>query len=157
MKRLTVKDLSAEEKLRLICGTGSPERGLSYASFTYGNLCLTQIEGLNAVASFTVANTSDVDGMETAQLYIQPCASLVYRPKQELKGYKKKTVPAGATVSMEIPIDGTAFRYWSSGEDRWAVDDGDYQLLIGASSRDIRLSLLIRIQNGKLIVVSSEE
>ena len=131
--------------------------GLSYASFTYGNLCLTQIEGLNAVVSFTVTNTSDVDGMETAQLYIQPCASLVYRPKQELKGYEKKTVPAGGTVRMEIPIDGTAFRYWSSGEDRWAVDDGDYRLLIGASSRDIRLSLLIRIQNGKLTASSGEE
>jgi len=131
--------------------------GLSYASFTYDHLCLTEIEGLNAVVSFTVANTSDVDGMETAQLYIQPCASLVYRPKQELKGYEKKTVPAGGTVRMEIPIDGSAFRYWSSGEDRWTVDDGDYRLLIGASSRDIRLSLLLRIQNGKLTAASGEE
>lgn len=131
--------------------------GLSYAAFTYDHICLTQIEGLNAMVSFTVANTSDVDGMETAQMYIQPCASLVYRPKQELRGYEKKTVPAGGAVRMEIPIDGSAFRYWSSGKDRWTVDDGDYRLLIGASSRDIRLSLLLRIRNGKLTVPSSEE
>lgn len=130
--------------------------GLSYASFVYSGLRLTQEEGLCALAEFTVENRSDVDGKETAQLYVQPVAPAVYRPRKELKGYEKKMIPAGQSVRMAIPIEASAFAYWSCAEDRWVVDDGLYRILIGADSRDLRLSLLVRIQDGKLTAAEKE-
>lgn len=130
--------------------------GLSYASFLYSGLCLKQAEGLNATVVFTIENCSDVDGKEAAQLYIQPLAPRVYRPQKELKGYAKQLVPANGHVEMEIPLDAGAFAYWSAAEDRWTVDDGFYRILVGASSRDLRLSLLVKIQDGKLTAVEKD-
>lgn len=119
--------------------------GLSYASFAYSEPALT-----DGTVEFTVANTSAVDGQEVAQLYIQPLAPVVYRPQKELKGYEKQLIPAGKQVKMKIPLSAADFAYWSAAEDRWTVDDGFYRILIGASSRDIRLSMLVRICGGRL-------
>lgn len=119
--------------------------GLSYSTFAYSDLALTE-----GAVEFTVANTSAVDGQEVAQLYIQPLSPVVYRPQKELKGYEKQPIPAGKQVKMKIPLSASDFAYWSVAEDRWTVDDGFYRILIGASSRDIRLSMLVRIRGGEL-------
>ncbi len=117
--------------------------GLSYSAFAYSELVLT-----DGAVEFSVANTSAVDGQEVAQLYIQPLAPVVYRPQKELKGYEKQLIPAGKQVKMQISLSVSDFAYWSAAEDRWTVDDGFYRILVGASSRDIRLTLTVRIENG---------
>ena len=92
-------------------------------------------------------------GKEVAQFYIRPCMPMVYRPVKELKGFVKAEVKAGESKVEEVILEKSAFAYWSSAKDCWAVDDGVYEILIGASSQDIRLAGKITIKNGKITVI----
>ena len=109
--------------------------GLSYTSFAYEGLTVTK-EG----ASFTLTNTGDRDGAEVAQLYVSLPGAEVFRPRKELKGFAKVFLKAGESRKVTIPFDDKTFRYWNVKTGRWAVEGGTYQILIGASSADIRLS-----------------
>lgn len=108
--------------------------GLSYTSFAYSDLSVAEKE-----VSFTLTNIGDVDGAETAQLYIGAKESEIYRPIKELKGFSKVFLKAGESKRMVIPLDDKAFRYFNAGNNRWEVEEGEYHVLIGASSADIRL------------------
>ena len=126
--------------------------GLSYSEFRYDGLTLagTQEGGLDV--SYTVSNISARGGMEISQIYVRPVAPLVYRPDKELKGYAKSSVPAGGQVQVSVRLDRSAFSYWSVALDAWTVDDGIYEILVGASSSDIRLCRKVIIRGGELLV-----
>ena len=109
--------------------------GMSYTSFQYSDLKISDRE-----VSFTLTNTGDRDGAEVAQLYVHAENSRVYRPAKELKGFRKVFLKAGESKTVSIALDEMSFRYFNTVANRFEVDSGDYQILIGASVADIRLS-----------------
>ena len=79
--------------------------------------------------------------------------TLSIAPEKELKAYGKVTLGAHEKKEIEVELDSSAFAYWSTATDGWKVDDGVYEIMIGASSRDIRLSFKVEIKAGKLTVL----
>ena len=115
--------------------------GLSYTTFAYSNLKVTDKK-----ATFTLTNTGKMDGAEVAQLYVHAKNPSVYRPNRELKGFAKVFLKAGESREVTIELDDKAFRYWNSVTNRFEVDGGEYDILIGASAADIRLSGTVTVK-----------
>ena len=109
--------------------------GLSYTTFEYNNLTVTEKE-----ATFILTNTGKMDGAEVAQLYVSKLSSEVFRPAKELKGFTKVFLKAGESKTVTIPLDDKAFRYFNVKTNQFEVEGGEYQVLIGASVADIKLS-----------------
>ena len=109
--------------------------GLSYTTFEYSGIAADE-KGV----TFTVTNTGDMDGAEIAQMYVSKKDGAIFRPEKELKGFKKIFLKKGESKTVTIPFDDKTFRYFDVESDRWEVEGGSYTILIGASSRDIRLS-----------------
>lgn len=108
--------------------------GLSYTTFEYSDISADE----NGV-TFTIKNTGSVDGAEIAQLYIGKKNGKIFRPRKELKGFKKVFIKAGGSAKVTIPFDDKTFRYFNVKTDKWEVEGGEYQLYIGANIEDIRL------------------
>ncbi len=106
--------------------------GLSYTTFAYTNLYVSKKK-----VTFEVKNTGAVAGAEIAQLYISKEDSAIYRPLQELKGYKKVFLNPGETISVELPIVEEDLKVYKDGE--FVLEDGTYTVKVGASSKDILL------------------
>ena len=114
--------------------------GLSYTTFAYSDLKVNADK-----VTFTLANTGSVAGAEIAQLYVAKPDAAVFRPAKELKGFAKVFLKAGESKTVTIPLDDKTFRYWNVATDRWEVEGGSYQLLVGASSADIRLTAAVTV------------
>jgi len=112
--------------------------GLSYTKFGYENIVVDE-KGV----TFDIVNVGDVDGAEIAQLYVGKKESKIIRPEKELKGFKKVFVKAGERVSVNIPFDDKTFRYYNVATNGWEVEGGEYEIMIGASSVDIRLTATV--------------
>ena len=123
--------------------------GLSYAMFDYSDLALQSME-TGVRVSFCIENISERDGAEAAQVYVHECAPLVYRPTRELKDFVKPVVRAGEKTIVVLTLPMRAFAHWSTSQDKWVVTDGVYEIMVGASSEDIRLSAKIKIEDGKI-------
>lgn len=115
--------------------------GLSYTTFEYSDLKIDE-KGV----SFTVKNTGGMDGAETAQLYVGLRDAKVYRPEKELKGFCKVFLKAGESRTVRIGFDDKTFRYWNVRTNAWETEGGNYQIMIGASCADIRLSGNVQIK-----------
>ena len=109
--------------------------GLSYTEFAYSDLTVTE----DAV-HFTVHNIGSVYGEEIAQLYIHAATNGMFRPEQELKGFAKVSLEPGEEKQVTISLNDRSFAVWSVLENDWVIEGGNYELRIGASSRDIRLT-----------------
>ena len=114
--------------------------GLSYTSFAYSDLKADETG-----VTLTVTNTGSCAGAEVVQLYVAKPDAKVFRPVKELKGFAKVQLEAGESKTVTIPLDDKAFRYWNVKTDRWEVEGGSYQLLVGASSADIRLTAAVTV------------
>ncbi len=126
--------------------------GLSYSEFGYADLQLqTTREGLSV--EYTVSNQSERVGKEISQVYVRELVPLVYRPKKELKGFAKTELLGGEKKGVKIDLDMRAFAHWSTATDSWTVSDGVYEILVGASSADIRLQARLMIEQGKITVL----
>ena len=108
--------------------------GISYTKYSYSDLKVSP-KGV----SFKIKNIGDRDGKEIAQLYIGKKDSFVFRPKYELKGFKKVAIKAGEEVEVEIPFDEYSFRYFNIATNKFEIEGGTYQVYVGSSSRDILL------------------
>lgn len=108
--------------------------GLSYTQFRYSDL---RIDG--DTVSFSVENTGKMSGAEVAQLYIAPKTNGTFRPAQELKGFVRITLAPNEKKRAEITLTDRSFALWSTKHNDWVVESGEYEILVGASSRDIRL------------------
>ena len=118
--------------------------GLSYTTFEYSDLTVTDKE-----ASFTLKNTGKMDGAEVAQLYVSKTDGDVFRPTKELKGFAKVFLKAGESKKVTIQLDDKAFRYFNVNTNKFEVEGGEWNILIGASCADIKLS-------GKVAVKGTE-
>ena len=118
--------------------------GLSYTSFVYSNISVNKT-GKTVVVSFTIKNNGKVAGSEVAQLYVSQPGSLLPRPVKELKGFQKMFLAAGEEKKITITLNEDAFRYFNDIKNKWVMDGGNYTIMIGSSSRDIRLSRLVKL------------
>ena len=113
--------------------------GLSYTSFVYKNLRLTENnEFVNLV--FDLKNAGKMDGDEVSQVYVKLPETGVIMPIKELKGFKRSFIKKGETKRIEIEIKKEQLRYWNEELGKFVVPEGVYEFMVGASSSDIRLS-----------------
>lgn len=112
--------------------------GLSYTTFGYSDLKIEKT-GDDFVASFQIENTGDLDGAEVVQLYIRDVKASEPRPFKELKNFKKIFLKAGEKKKVALKIDDRDLSFFSSEQNRWIVEPGEFEILIGSSSKDIRL------------------
>ncbi len=115
--------------------------GLSYTSFTYSNLQIDKKsfkEGESAGVSFVVTNTGSVDGEEIAQLYIRDLVGSVVRPVAELKDFKKIFLKKGESATVHFVIDAEKLSFYRA-DMTYGPEPGEFDIMIGASSRDVRL------------------
>lgn len=122
--------------------------GLSYTTFEYSDIKvsadkITDTDTLTV--SFKITNTGAVDGAEIAQVYVADKESTIYRPVKELKGFKKVFLKAGETVEVSIDLDKRAFAFYNVNIGDWCVEAGDFDILVGASSRDIKLTATVAV------------
>jgi beta-glucosidase len=112
--------------------------GLSYTTFGYANLSVgTPDAAGNVAVSFDVTNTGSRAGAEVAQVYVgQPATA--GEPPKNLRGFAKVSLTPGQTKRVSVTLDARSFQYW--GGSGWATAAGSHQILVGASSRDIRLT-----------------
>ena len=89
--------------------------------------------------SFTIKNTGSVPGAEIAQVYVAAPKGGVFCPEKELRGFARVALAPGETKRVFVRLPERAYQYWNIAENRWATAGGRYEILVGASSRDIRL------------------
>jgi beta-glucosidase len=124
--------------------------GLSYTSFEHAAL---RISGdlLRANGSVTVnvdvRNTGSRRGEEVVQLYVRYPQSLVPRPRQELKGFRRVAIEPGETKTVELSLEAEQLAYWDPSQGRFAVERGNVEIVIGRSSSDITFSRRIRVSS----------
>lgn len=109
--------------------------GLSYTEFTYSDLDVDE-----SGVSFTLENTGAMDRAEVAQLYIGMPNGKVFRPKKELKGFRKIFLKKGEKKRIRIAFDDKSFRFWNVKTGQWETEGGESQIMIGACVADIRLT-----------------
>ncbi len=116
--------------------------GLSYTTFAYERLALsadTITEKGAIVVSAAVTNTGERAGAEIVQMYIHDKKSSVIRPVKELKGFARVFLAPRETKAVSMTIDRESLAFYSLDAGRWVYEPGEFEVLIGASSRDIRL------------------
>ncbi|SHH28745.1 glycoside hydrolase family 3 C-terminal domain-containing protein [Ferrimonas marina] len=117
--------------------------GLSYTQFRYDNLALSSdtVQGEETLTvTVTITNTGERAGSEVVQLYLEDQAAKVERPAKELKGFGKIALAPGESGEVTMTLGYRDLAYWDVTQDDWAVDPGRFQLHIGASVADVRLS-----------------
>lgn len=121
--------------------------GLSYTDFEYSDLVITNDNGVKA--SFKVKNVGDVFGTEIAQLYISDPVSTVPKPIKELRKFAKVELLPGEEKTVTFDIDERDIAYYNVSLHRYVAEDGRYDVLVGSSSRDIRLTASFMHENKK--------
>ena len=124
--------------------------GLSYTTFEYSNAKVSSnnfkdVDGLTI--SVDVKNTGKLAGKETVQVYVHDQKSDLIRPVKELKGFAKVELQPGETKTVSIHLDFRAFAYYHPEHKQWITEDGGFDILIGASSADIRSRLTTTLQS----------
>ncbi len=120
--------------------------GLSYATFEYSNLKVEKLGETEYTVSYDITNTSKIDAKEVSQVYVKDLNAMVARPIKELKGFSKDLIKAGETKTVTVKLDASAFAYYSTVYKKWHVENGAFEIMVGASSQDIKLSKLIKIE-----------
>lgn len=113
--------------------------GLSYAKFEYSNLNIEQKGKTDFTVSYDITNVSNIDAKEVSQLYVRDVFASVVRPIKELKGFSKDLIKAGETKRISNDLDFRSFAFYSTAFDDWTVEEGAFEIMVGASSRDIKL------------------
>ena len=124
--------------------------GLSYTSFEYLDLKFNQetiSDQEQLIVTLTVQNAGQVTGKEIVQLYVRDVDSTVFRPEKELKEFAKVHLNPGEETLVSFTLDRRAFAYYSTALSDWHVESGEFEILVGASARDIRLSGKVRVES----------
>lgn len=119
--------------------------GLSYAKFEYSDLKIEKLGETDYEVSYTVQNVSNVDGAEISQIYVKDVFAMVSRPEKELKGFAKTFLKAGECKRISVKLDYRSFAYYSIPLKKWYVENGTFEILVGASSKDLRLAGKVEI------------
>jgi beta-glucosidase len=125
--------------------------GLSYTTFAYRNLALDANEyapGDEIQVSVDVENTGAQAGKEVVQLYVRDVESRLARPEKELKAFAKVTLAPGETRTVTFTLEPDALAFYDPAQKQWVAEAGEFQVLVGSSSRDIRLTGSFTLQKG---------
>ncbi|HJQ31112.1 MAG TPA: glycoside hydrolase family 3 C-terminal domain-containing protein [Pyrinomonadaceae bacterium] len=116
--------------------------GLSYTRFEYSNLKLVagqSPKGPVLAVTFDLKNTGDAAGAEVAQVYVRDAQSSLPRPLKELKGFGKVFLKPGESQTVRVVLDRNAFSFYDPDKRAWVAERGDFRIMVGGSSRDIKL------------------
>lgn len=130
--------------------------GLSYTTFEYSDMKLSsdRIKDADTVTvSFKIKNTGKVDGAEIAQIYVADKESTIFRPVKELRAFEKVFLKAGEEKEISVELSKRAFAFWNININDWMVETGEFDILIGASSRDMRLSKTITVESTDIVKI----
>ncbi|MGN0532226.1 MAG: glycoside hydrolase family 3 C-terminal domain-containing protein [Eubacterium sp.] len=122
--------------------------GLSYTTFEYSDIKLSadSIKDTDTLTvSFKIKNTGAVDGAEVAQVYVADKESTIYRPVKELRAFKKVFLKAGEEQEVSVELSKRAFAFYNVNINDWCVESGDFDIMVAASSRDIRLTATVYV------------
>ena len=123
--------------------------GLSYTQFRYdaAQLDQAQVKTNDTLhVKLEVANTGARDGEEVAQVYFRHVKSAAPQPREALCGFQRVAVAAKQTAQVEIAVPVQGLRYWDTARKQYVVEAGDYEILVGAASDDIRAKLALRVE-----------
>lgn len=123
--------------------------GLSYTTFDYSNLCVSSIgsgSDISVKVRLQIQNAGTRAGAEVVQLYVRDVLSRLPRPAKELKAFKKIRLEPQETCSIEFLLEADAFSFWDPELRAWVFEPGEFELLLGSSSRDIRLRSTILLK-----------
>jgi beta-glucosidase len=123
--------------------------GLSYAQFEYTNIRVSkEVFGENdqITVSFKIKNIGKGQGLETAQVYVQDDDCSVPRPVKELKGFRKVDLKQGQSKTVSLTFDKKDFSFWNPQTKDWFAEKGRFTLLIGSSSKDVRLTKSVELK-----------
>ncbi|NMB46147.1 MAG: glycosyl hydrolase [Firmicutes bacterium] len=126
--------------------------GLSYTTFQYSDIACSraQMRDTESVeVSCQITNTGTRGGKEIVQLYVQPGQSRLQRPEKELKAFAKVELAPGEAATVSFSLGYRDFAYYDPLREDWVVDTGTYTVLIGSSSRDVRLETDIQIESSQ--------
>lgn len=115
--------------------------GLSYTQFDYSNLILSKKKMTTSdtiEASVTITNSGNYDGEEIVQLYLHDRFGAVVRPVKELKDFQKIYLKKGESKTIKFTINKEKLSFYND-DLQWIAEPGDFYIMIGASSEDIRL------------------
>jgi beta-glucosidase len=118
--------------------------GLSYTEFEYSNLKIDKQGELDYIVSVDIKNIGKVKGDEVVELYINDKVSSIITPLKELKGFERITLEAGETKTVSFKLDFDSFKLLNRHYE-WVVENGEFEILVGASSNDIKLKETIEI------------
>lgn len=118
--------------------------GLSYTQFQYSGLNLANQKDVLEL-SFQIKNIGKIDGDEVAQVYVKMPETNVIMPIQQLKGFERVNLNQGQSKTVIIKIDKSQLRYWDEKKEMFLSPKGTYQIMVGASSKDIRLKQSIQL------------
>jgi beta-glucosidase len=124
--------------------------GLSYTTFDYNNLQVSadsfkDVDGVTV--SVDVTNAGQMAGKEIVQVYVHDQEARLVRPYKELKGFAKVALQPGETKTVSITLDSRAFAYYDPAYQQWITEDGQFDILVGASAADIRCSAAVTLQS----------
>jgi beta-glucosidase len=118
--------------------------GLGYTRFEYANLAVSSA-GDEVQVAVDVTNAGERAGQAVVQLYVHDVQSSVDRPEKELRAFEKLPLQPDQTSTLHFVLPRRAFAFWDSENHAWRVEPGDFLILVGASSRDMRASAPIRL------------
>ena len=124
--------------------------GLSYTSFDYSDLKLDKKEMKDdetLTVSLTVKNTGKLAGKEVVQLYVADLDGIVIRPLKELKGFAKVELAPGESKTLSFSLDKRAFAFYDTNLKDWRVESGEFEILLGSSSADVRLAEFVSVES----------
>ncbi len=119
--------------------------GLSYTTFSCGNLQVMPAENGSVTVQLMVKNTGKRSGAEVVQVYVRDEHSSLPRPVRELKGFQKLELAAGEERVVTIPLSVPSFEYYDPGRRAWVAEAGDFDIDVGTSSRNLPLHGVYRL------------
>jgi beta-glucosidase len=123
--------------------------GLSYTKFEYSDLKVSPASaGKQVEVSLQLRNSGNRAGAEVVELYVHDGHSSVDRPVQELKGFRRVALKAGEKTTVNFTLDRAAFAFYSDAKKDWVTEPGAFDVLVGASSRDIRAKAAFMLKDG---------
>jgi len=120
--------------------------GLSYTTWRYSDLRVVAGPGHGATVTVMVTNSGKMAGAEVVQVYVKQNVCTMRRPEKELKGFEKVWLKPGESRRVVVPLSGEAFQYYNDLGHGWVLEPGQFTILCGSASDDIRVSGSVEIK-----------
>lgn len=134
--------------------------GLSYTTFDYNDISVSSSSVTDKdilTVSVKIKNTGDLKGKEVVQLYVSDPVSRLIRPEKELKKFQKIELEPGEEKTVSFELDSRDFSYYDSIREMWIAESGEFKILVGSSSRDIKLEETVELNSTQKVPLAYDE